>query len=157
MFIGTEQNIADVILTGLCERFPKLKCVAVESGASWLPFFIECLDWQWKGAGCVKAYPNRLLPSEYFRRQVFGSFWFESSLLQQSIELFPDNIMFETDFPHPTSISPGPASYAKHPSAIVEENLGGLSEEIQRKVLHDNAAKLYGLRSKAERTQPVVA
>ena len=157
MFMGNAQNIADVILTGLCERFPRLKFVSVESGASWLPFLVECLDWQWKNAGCTKEYPNRLLPSEYFRRQVYGSFWFESSLLQRSVELFPDNIMFETDFPHPTSLSPGPASFAQHPSVVIEQNLGTMPEEIQRKVLHDNAAKLYGLRSKAERKLPAAA
>jgi predicted TIM-barrel fold metal-dependent hydrolase len=154
MFMGNAQNIADVILTGLCERFPKLKFVSVESGASWLPFFIESLDWQWKGAGCVKEYPNRLLPSEYFRRQVYGSFWFESTVLKRALELFPDNIMFETDFPHPTSLSPGPASPARPPADVIEDALGDLSEDIQRKVLHDNAAKLYGLKSHAEKCRP---
>ena len=71
MFMGNAQNIADVILTGLCERFPRLKFVSVESGASWLPFLVDGLDWQWKGAGCAKEYPKRLLPSESFRRQVY--------------------------------------------------------------------------------------
>jgi predicted TIM-barrel fold metal-dependent hydrolase len=157
MFMGNAQNIADVILTGLCARFPDLKFVSVESGASWLPFLVESMDWQWKNSGCTKEYPNRLLPSEYFRRQVYGSFWFESSMLARALELFPDNIMFETDFPHPTSLSPGPASFARHPSIVIEENLGSLPEDIQRKVLHDNAAKLYGLKTTALRQERLAA
>jgi hypothetical protein len=39
----------------------------------------------------------------YSRRQVYGTFWFE----QDALELLPkyaDNVMFETDFPHPTSL-----------------------------------------------------
>jgi predicted TIM-barrel fold metal-dependent hydrolase len=157
MFMGNAQNIADVILTGLCDRFPRLKFVSVESGASWLPFLVEGLDWQWKGAGCAKEYPKRLLPSEYFRRQVYGSFWFESDTLRAALELYPDNIMFETDFPHPTSLPPGPASPARRPGDVIEEQLGDLTDDIQRKVLHDNAAKLYGLKSRAERKVAVAA
>ncbi len=154
MFMGNAKTIADVILTGLCDRFPQLNFVSVESGASWLPFLIESLDWQWKNSGCVQAYPSRLLPSDYFRRQVYGSFWFETSLLRRSLELFPDNIMFETDYPHPTSLSPGPASCADVPSKVIEDNLAGLPDDILRKVLHDNAARLYHLKSRAERNLP---
>lgn len=151
LFMGNARAIADVVLSGVCDRFPRLKFVSVESGASWLPFLIESLDWQWKNSGAGLAYPQRLLPSEYFRRQVFGSFWFESVMLKQTLELFPDNIMFETDFPHPTSLSPGPASTSGLPSDVIEQNLSGLSDEILTKVLHGNAARLYHLNSSALR------
>ena len=50
-----------------------------------------------------------MLPSEYFRRQCYGTFWFERLTLPL-LETYPDNFMFETDYPHPTSIGPGPAS-----------------------------------------------
>jgi predicted TIM-barrel fold metal-dependent hydrolase len=53
--------------------------------------------------------------------------------------------MFETDFPHPTSLSPGPASSAKNPKEIVIDVFDGLPESLVRKVLHDNAAALYNL------------
>ena len=107
LFMGNALTISDLILYGVCEKFPKLNFVSVESGASWLPFLVESLDWQWQNSGAYVAYPKRLTPSEYFRRQVYGSFWFESALLKSAIELYPDNIMFETDFPHPTSLYPG--------------------------------------------------
>ena len=46
--------------------------------------------------------------------------------------------MFETDFPHPTCLYPDPLKTADH-------NLADLSVEVQRKVLGENAAKLYRL------------
>ena len=46
--------------------------------------------------------------------------------------------MFETDFPHPTCLYPAPLKTA-------EANLDGLSTEVQRKILGENAAKLYRL------------
>jgi predicted TIM-barrel fold metal-dependent hydrolase len=59
--------------------------------------------------------------------------------------LGPDNILYETDFPHPTSMSPGPGSAAQAPNIYLEQNFAGLPEETLSKVLHDNAARLYKL------------
>jgi hypothetical protein len=78
--LGNAQNIAEVVLSGVCQR-----------------------------------YPARLLPSEYLRRQIFGMYWFERQSLRSVIDLLADNLMFETDFPHATSLSPGPASESPSP------------------------------------------
>ena len=66
-------------------------------------------------------------------------------MLAAAAELYPDNIMYETDFPHPTSMSPGPATIALPPREYAAQALAGLSPGIQAKVLHDNAARLYGV------------
>ena len=97
-------------MTRCRHRFPNLNFVSVESGFGWVPSFVESMDWQWLNSGAHEAYPEMELPSFYFRRQVYGMFWFETEALQRQVDLFPDNLMFETDFPHPTSLSPGPAS-----------------------------------------------
>ena len=57
-----------------------------------------------------------LLPSEYFARQIYSCFWFERASAATAIEqLGADHVMFETDFPHPTGITPGPASARRSP------------------------------------------
>ncbi len=86
-----------------------------------------------------------LLPSEYFRRQIYGCFWFEEEAARFAIERFPDSVLFETDFPHPTCQHPGPASIGVPPGEYATKALAGLADDIVAKVLHDNAAKLYGL------------
>jgi hypothetical protein len=54
--------------------------------------------------------------------------------------------MFETDFPHPVSLSPGPGSYADNPRDTVKANIiDQLGPDLARKVLYDNAAHVYGL------------
>ena len=53
--------------------------------------------------------------------------------------------MFETDFPHPTSLTPGPWSAAQNARDTVAETLRDLEVGVARKVLHDNAARVYGL------------
>jgi len=114
----------------------------------WLPFLISGLDWMWTECRVVDEHPEYdLLPSEYFKRQVYGCFWFErGELLDTAIELLgADNVLYETDFPHPTSMSPGPASEAVAPKEFIARNLAHLPDDVARKILHDNAARLYHL------------
>lgn len=147
--LGNAQNIAEVVLSGVCHRYPDLKFVSVENGAGWLPFLAESMDWQWLNVGAHKDYPDRLLPSEYVKRQIYGMYWFEQGSIRRVVEELQDNLMFETDFPHATSLSPGPASESPAPWEVVERSLGGLPEPIQAKVLQETATKLYGLEAPA--------
>jgi len=141
--LGNAEAVADVIFSGLCHKYPSLNFVSVESGFGWLPYFVEAMDWQWLNSGAAKAHPERELPSFYFRRQIYGSFWFEREAVPHLLHLYPDNALFETDYPHPTSLSPGPASSAKVARQWIEEGLAGVPEELLRKVLFENAARLY--------------
>jgi uncharacterized protein len=111
--------------------------VSVESGIGWVPFMLEAMDYELK-----ENAPNwklKKLPSEYFRDNWYATFWFENGRgdLQHLIDqVGEDRIMFETDFPHPTSLHPDPVG-------MVTEKVATLRPETQRKVMGENAAKLY--------------
>lgn len=144
--LGNAETIATVVTSGVCDRFPRLKFVSVESGFGYIPYLMESLDWHWKGYGAHLSSP--MLPSEYFRRQVYGCFWFE----RQSIPLlaeYSDNFMFETDYPHPTSMSPGPCSPAELPKDHIAKAFAGVPLEVAWKALHGNAARVYHLDDQA--------
>ncbi|MFI0355009.1 amidohydrolase family protein [Actinomadura sp. 9N407] len=145
VLLGNAQNIAEVVLSGVCHRYPDLNFVSVENGAGWLPFLGESMDWQWLNVGAHKEYPERMLPSEYMRRQIYGMFWFERRSVRAVIDQLANNLMFETDFPHATSLSPGPASESPSPRDVMERTLGGLPEETVGKVLQHTATRLYHL------------
>ena len=146
IFLDNIRCITDLIFGGVCHRFPDLKLVSVESGIGWLPAMLETFDWQWRGGGVLDEHPEYdLLPSEYFRRQVYGCFWFEEASALEAIARYPDNVLYETDYPHPTCQHPGPRSPAERPRDYATRVLGGLPDEVLRKVLHDNAAAVYGL------------
>jgi predicted TIM-barrel fold metal-dependent hydrolase len=146
-FMGNAKTISQLICGGICHRFPELNFVSVESGVGWIPFALEGLDWQWRNCGVPQEHPEYdLLPSEYFQRQIYGCFWFERDSSLAAIDrLGPDNILYETDYPHPTSMSPGPASVAQRPDDYLRENFSALDETALRKILHDNAARIYHL------------
>jgi predicted TIM-barrel fold metal-dependent hydrolase len=139
--MSNHEPIAALLTTGLCERFPRLKFVSVESGFGYIPYLVESLDWHWRLTGAHRQYP--MLPSEYFRRQCYGCFWFERQTLPL-LETYPDNFMFETDYPHPTSLSLAPISPADVlPSEHIRQAFAKVPPDIARKVLHDNAASVY--------------
>ena len=146
-FMINAKVISELTCGGICYRYPKLKFVSVESGVGWLPFAMEALDWQWLNSGGHKEHPEyKLLPSEFFRRQIYGSFWFERKSLHAAINIIgDDNVMYETDFPHPTSMSPGPATTAIKPSDYIQQTLSDLPKATVEKLLWGNAAKVYGL------------
>ena len=145
VLLGNAQNVAEVILSGVTHRYPDLKFVSVENGAGWLPFLGESMDWQWLNVGAHKDYPERLLPSEYLKRQIYAMYWFERASMRAAVDVLDDRLMFETDFPHATSLSPGPASESPSPRVVMEESLAGLPDETIGKILQHTATKLYNL------------
>jgi predicted TIM-barrel fold metal-dependent hydrolase len=147
LYVSNARVLTNLVLSGFLERFPKLKIVSVESGVGWLPFALESMDWQWKNSGVREEHPEyKLLPSEFFRRQIYGCFWFERDTLPSSIELLgADNIMYETDFPHPTCMYPGPATTAIWPSDYIEQTFGQFPADVTEKILFGTAKKVYNL------------
>ncbi|MDH4143596.1 MAG: amidohydrolase [Acidimicrobiia bacterium] len=137
IFMGNAKVIGNLIFAGVPERFPALKFVSVESGVGWIPFFLEALDYQMSETGPNLRDKVPLAPSEYFRRNFFGCFWFEKQSLAHVIDTIGvQSIMFETDFPHPTCLYP-------KSDERVRDAISGLDFETRKAILSDNAAKLY--------------
>ena len=139
LFIGNARVVVNIICSGMLDRFPELKIVSVESGGGWIPFILEALDYEMdENAPQAKAALS-LAPSEYFRRQIYATTWFERRNLASMVDAVgEDNLMFETDFPHPTCLYPDPLKTAR-------ENMVGLAPSTQRKILSENATRLYRL------------
>jgi predicted TIM-barrel fold metal-dependent hydrolase len=145
--MGNGAGIAEVIMSGVCEAYPDLKFVSVESGFGYVPYMLEALDWQFLNMGVREQFPSMSLPSEIFRRQVYATFWFESDI-DRLADLYPDNLMFETDFPHPSGVTvPQQGAVAPGTQALIAAHLADVPDDIRRKILFDNAAQLYGLAS----------
>ena len=137
-YIGNAATLGNFIVSGLLDKYPKMKVVSVESGVGWIPFLLEALEYQVDEMMPGKGLQRR--PIEYFHDQMFASFWFEKTAPQKMLDIIgPDNVMFETDFPHPTSIYPDP-------QAQIQEALGGVDKVTLRKVLQDNAARCYNIK-----------
>ena len=137
LFVGQIRWLANLLVSDVPERYPNLKFVSVESGIGWLPFLLDALDYQFGETAPEHLAHLSMKPSEYFKRQFYGCFWFESGTVGPAIDqLGADCVLFETDFPHPTCLYPDCRSR-------VAEAIAELDETVQRKILRDNAAALY--------------
>ncbi len=137
--IGNAATLGNWIVSGRLDRHPTLKLGLIESGMGWLPFAIEALEHQFDEMMPNNKKKLTRRPWQYFRDHFWCTFWFEKvgpKLLLETIGV--DNVMFETDFPHPTSLYPGVQEHLK-------DVMGGYSHEVRKKVLQDNAVKLYNL------------
>lgn len=139
MFFSNARVLSNLLFSGVCERFPKLQFVSVESGIGWIPYLLENLDYQVEELAPSSVSYLSMKPSDYFRRQMRACFWFEHGDLAHTIaQVGEDRVMFETDFPHPTCL------YGEALGRVADA-VAGLPESTRRKVLSENAAKVYNI------------
>jgi predicted TIM-barrel fold metal-dependent hydrolase len=138
-FMRNGVQLSDLLLSGVLARYPDIRFVSVESGIGWIPFLLEALDYQFRGNRVAEERRDLdLLPSQYFARNVYGCYWFEQVAPRRLIDAVgADNILFETDFPHPTSLFGGEVH------DCIRNGLAECSAEVRRKILWSNAQKLY--------------
>src|SRR5262249_33841716 len=141
-------TLGRLVMGGVCERFPRLKILIVESGGGWVASLLERMDEQ------VEAFPLearwlKLLPSEYFRRQRWGSFDpGEKTLAITAGQLGYDRVLWASDFPHPDAKYPGVID-------VLLKNIANLPAEAQRRILGENAVEAYKLPLRAPRRASV--
>jgi predicted TIM-barrel fold metal-dependent hydrolase len=135
-----EQMIAlSVVLgEGLLDRFPKLRFVFLESGCGWLPYWFYRLDEHYEVLGnqvpALQRTPSKLLE----RGQLYFSCEADETELAHVVETIGDDwIVFASDYSHFDSRFPGAAK------PIIENQQ--LSDASKRKILNDNARRLYPL------------
>jgi predicted TIM-barrel fold metal-dependent hydrolase len=158
VFLHNGIQLNDLLMSGVLVRYPQIKFVSVESGIGWIPFVLEAMDYQFKDNRVSEERPEfDMLPSEYFARNVYACYWFEQTAPRRLIDkVGVDNILFETDFPHPTSI------FGEEVHKRIQSGLADCDEVVRRKILWGNGLKLYKVEGptaadEAKRTASAVA
>jgi len=116
-----------------------------EAGTGWLPWVVQELDHRFDRLYEVKDYwdtkggiPLKMRPSDVFKRQLFTSFQ-DDHVAMHLIPFFgEDNVLWASDYPHPDSTWP-------NSQKAIAAQMSHLTPAVKKKLLHDNAAKLYGL------------
>jgi uncharacterized protein len=139
MYMSNVRVVANLCMSDLFDRHPKLKIVSAESGIGWVPFLLEALEFQLDEMVTDPAERSlqQRRPTEYFRDHVYVMFWFEQVGPRKQIgDIGIGNVLVETDVPHPTCLYPGAR---EHFANVMAE----LEPAVRRRVLQDNAAGLY--------------
>lgn len=128
------EQLGMLILSGLFERFPRLKFVLVEPGLGWVPWYLDTLDYMTTHGYEFPALTRK--PSEYFATNVFLTFMDEQRGVDKRHEIGVDNIMWSTDFPHPACTWP-------NSKAVVEKLMNGVPDDEAYKLVYGNAARVF--------------
>lgn len=133
-----QRTLTSIILGGVLERFPKLQIISAENDVGWFPHFMYRMDHAYEKFNALTAEPLPMKPSEYIKRQVWATF-LDDPIGPATYRLFGEgNYMWGSDFPHTDSTWP-------RSREVIAKDFAGVPEEITRKIVFDNAARLYGL------------
>jgi predicted TIM-barrel fold metal-dependent hydrolase len=140
MYMSNAYVINGFMLSGMFDRYPNIKLVSVESGCGWVPFIMEAAEYQWDEMAPDEAKELKRRPHEYFKEHIFATFWFEDLGVKHFVEAIgPNNLLFETDFPHPTCLYP---ESQEHLARV----LARLEPSVRQRVIQDNAVELYKIK-----------
>jgi predicted TIM-barrel fold metal-dependent hydrolase len=134
---GIMHALSQIILSGVLERFPKLRVIGTETGVGWIPYFLEQTDDNFLRHRFWAKTQLRMLPSEYFRRQCFASFQVDTVGVRNRAGML-ENIMWSSDYPH---------SGADWPNSVVTvaRNLAGVPEGERELIVAQNCVRAFGL------------
>lgn len=118
-------------------RFPGLKIVLSEAGASWVPTIIERFQRAYRQIDASIAW-HRSDPSpmEVFRRAFYFTSIEDPSAFHQLETIGVDHLMVEADYPHQDSTWPVTQT-------MFRRQLAHLDEKVIRQLCYANAASLY--------------
>jgi predicted TIM-barrel fold metal-dependent hydrolase len=137
--VGCAATMSNFMVSGLLDTYEDLKIGLIESGMGWVPFWLEAMEHQLDEFRTMQNRGLKKRSKEYFAKNFWVSYWFEDYAPKHMLEeIGVDRVMFETDFPHPTSLYPGVQDK-------LVETLGGYDYAIRKRVLEQNAAELYNL------------
>ncbi len=139
------RSLPHLLMSGVFERFPKLRYITTESGCAWAPEMLAKLDRFWKliqtGAVGEFSFPEGVMPSEppsdtAKRNCHYGASSPSPRELAGRHEIGVERILWGSDYPHYEGTFP-------HSRLAIRHTFHDKPEPEVRAILGENAAKLY--------------
>jgi len=131
------------VLSGLFDRFPKLRVFFAENQIGWIPFFLQGADvrydrhYHW-AQRLLGFKPLNRPPSEYIRDHCSWGFQFDRVGVELRHKINVDRLIWGSDFPHQESDWPESMS-------VIERNFAGVPENEKHKMVCGNAVEFFHL------------
>jgi len=133
-------SLGAMLFAGVFDRYPRLKVGSVEHETMWIPHWLQQMDFTYRERPVfTKGWKSRegMLPSEYWRRNMFVEFMEDELGVRIRDTIGVDNMLWGSDFPHSESTWPQSKQF-------LDRIFTGVPEEDRRKITSENAAKLFG-------------
>jgi predicted TIM-barrel fold metal-dependent hydrolase len=132
-------SLGAMVFAGVFDRYPRLKVGSVEHEASWIPHWLKQMDFTYTERPVfTKGWKSRegMLPSDYWRRNMFVEFMEDDLGVQLRDHIGVDNMLWGSDYPHAEATFPRSQQF-------LERMFAGVPEAALRKITSENAAKMF--------------
>ena len=146
--LGMAETVCWFACSGVLERHPELKIVMTECSAGWLAWLMHFLDHHYSGRfgneflteqGFPPMKATEAPPSYYIRRQIACTFMDDPIAIRNRDVTGLDCLMWGNDYPHQEGVFPNSQEW-------VDKQFAGVPENELMQMVHDNAAKVFGLK-----------
>lgn len=141
------QAFADLIFSGVFERFPRLQVGTVEHELGWIPFFLEQMDYTYKYRpvrGPWHRFIPGVLPSDFFHQNAFASFQEDTVGIRERSLIGVSCLLWGSDYPHTESTFPRSLE-------ILTRLLANVPPDETVSIVCSNAARRYHFDVPSER------
>lgn len=135
--VAMSEHLTLLVFGGVFMRHPKLKIVLAEGGIGWIPSVLERMDHVFHVHTPYMGSPIKELPSETFKRHCFATFQEDRAGIRLRDMMGVDNLMWASDYPHTDTTWP-------ESKQVIDKTFAGVPELEKRKMVCDNAVRLYG-------------
>ena len=144
LHVEVQRSLTELVLSGVFERFPKLRVVSAENDCSWMPHLMHRMDHNYEEfrhvAEEMKGVSLSMPPSEYIKRNVGVTFQHEKEEVKYVRAFMGSDayLMWGSDYPHADGTWPDSRK-------IVSEAFGDLPAEDAARLVGGNTARLYNI------------
>jgi predicted TIM-barrel fold metal-dependent hydrolase len=97
---GAQKITVALISAGVFDRYPSLKMLVSEGGATWGPFMADRMDEAYRQHSAAVRPKLSRMPSEYLHSNVYASFQHDPSAVQANVAMGWKNVLWGSDYPH---------------------------------------------------------
>jgi predicted TIM-barrel fold metal-dependent hydrolase len=97
---GAQKITVALISAGVFDRYPTLKMLVSEGGATWGPFMADRMDEAYRQHAAAVRPRLEKMPSEYLYSNVYASFQHDRTAIAANTAMGWKNVMWGSDYPH---------------------------------------------------------
>jgi len=133
---GGQRAVSKMVSSGVFDRYPTLKVIVSEGGATWAPFVADRLDEAYRQHGSAVRPKLSRLPSEYIYENVYASFQHDRSAVAALTGMGWQNVCWGSDYPHIEG------TYG-HTQKTLHELFDGVDESARRRITVGAFSELF--------------
>jgi uncharacterized protein len=135
-FLDAPIRVAQLVETGVFDRFPGLHLLLVEVDSSWLPYLREQMNDRYGRTAPAERPRIERLPGDYFADHIFSTFITDRYAVKNRHEIGVTQMLWSSDYPHSGADWP-------HSWTTIADHFAGVSDDDKHAILAGNALRLY--------------